>query len=600
MTINKRTQLIIVFMLLACILSACSASSDKPSDASTRAETLDTSVEESTSTTPVEVTPVKSNPKIPEGPCFDVDWSRPLEVIASQENVIIVGNGNIHVMEGSVPGTYSNYYPQVGDFYLCGTGRHNVDHLPAIQYSVDRSVVGIKLFDDWDHNYFDPGTLLIYDGTKETVVAQDVLSFSLSADGQRVAYLSQNEAQKNGGSLFLYDVETGEATLLSDCAGPSYVFSILGRAIVYTEYTDASSTESWRVILKSEGADNQELTQNLFPIAVSDDGLYACALQKDGEDTYKLWSFKNGKSECIGNNVQHTYMHPILFNCDCSQVIFCAGDTYFSQNGKIGVPLDISGSIYSSTTLFHVQYMMHVEETFDRYTRPEVHYLCTDSLMNVVHEKSNETHRNWLEIPDQDISHWFFDENLKVSYVSAEEVYQLYDGHDEYLLYLDKIIEQEAYAYRLHETIFRREGEPDIKYYLDTENGGRNAVGYLSPWIVETSDELRQNYINAHYFDLYMLESPYDGTPIKVAEQVSQVWSDEFGVYYICLEEIDPNMIAYFANPSKYIYEDEESGTYMYDLSFHGDTNGLYFSTDATTFNRATYTIQHYVPIGWG
>jgi hypothetical protein len=600
MTLMKQCKFIFVLMVLAFILSACNTFSNKPSNTSPAAETTDTSEAEPTLTTPVEVTPVKNEPQIPDGPGFDVDWIRPLEIIASQENVIIVGNGNIHVIEGYVPGSYTDYYPQVGDFYLCGTGRNNVDHLPTIQYSVDRSVVGLKLLEDDGQSYFDPGKLILYDGTNETVVAQDVFSFSLSADGQRIAYLAPNEVQANGDSLFLYDLETGESTLLSECAGPSYVISILGRAIVYTEYTDASSTESWRVILKLEGADNQELTQNMFPIAVSDDGLYAYALQEDGEDTCKLWSFKNGKSECIGNNVQHTYMHPILFNCDCSQVIFCAGDTYFSRNGKKGVRLDISGSIYSSTALFHVQYMMHVEETFDRYTRPEVHYLCTDSLMNVVHEKSNEKYRSWLEIPDQDISHWFFDENLEVSYVSAEEVYQLYDGHDEYLLHLDKIIEQEAYAYRLHETIYLREDEPDMKYYLDTENGGRNAVDYLSPWIFETSDELRQSYINAHYFDLYMLEAPFDGTPIKVAENVSQVWSDEFGVYYICLEEIGSTATDYFVNPSNYIYEDLESGTMMDELGAFCDKNGLYYCTDAMTFQRAAYTLQSYVPTGMG
>lgn len=598
MTIKNRMLLIIVVLMLALILPACIKSSDKSSETSQTAEATETKPPPTTS---VEVTPVKNEPQIPDGLGFDVDWSRPLEIIASQENVIIVGNGNIHVMEGYVPGSYTDYYPQVGSFSLCGIGRYKVDNLPTIQYSVDRSTVGLKMLEEWRYqSYADPGKLILYDGTKETVVAQDVLSFSLSADGQRVAYLSQNEASGAGDSLYIFDVATGESALLSESAGPSYILSMTGQSIVFSEYSDGSSTESWRVFLKTEGADEKELTQNMLPLAVSDDGYYAYALEEQGEDTYRLWAFQNGIGECIGSDVNHTYMTPIIFNRDCSQVIFNAGDNYFSQDGEEGVPLDIDGSIYHSTVLFHRQYMMMNEVTVSFYERPEVHYLCTDSLMNLVHVTSDKKSRRWLQSTDDTLSFWFFDETLEVDYLSAEEAYQLYDGHDEYMVQLDKIIEQEAYAYRLHETIYQREDEPDIKFYLDTQNGGRNAVDYFDYWDFETSDELRQSYINAHYFDLYMLEAPFDGTPIKVAENVSQVWSDEYGVYYICLEEIDSYMTAYFANPSKYIYEDPESGTMVEDLRFFGDKNGLYYSTDAITFQRAAYTIQSYTPTGRG
>lgn len=243
MTIKNRMLLIIVVLMLALILPACIKSSDKSSETSQTAEATETKPPPTTS---VEVTPVKNEPQIPDGLGFDVDWSRPLEIIASQENVIIVGNGNIHVMEGYVPGSYTDYYPQVGSFSLCGIGRYKVDNLPTIQYSVDRSTVGLKMLEEWRYqSYADPGKLILYDGTKETVVAQDVLSFSLSADGQRVAYLSQNEASGAGDSLYIFDVATGESALLSESAGPSYILSMTGQSIVFSEYSDGWNGSSF-------------------------------------------------------------------------------------------------------------------------------------------------------------------------------------------------------------------------------------------------------------------------------------------------------------------------------------------------------------------
>lgn len=597
---NLQTLLISFILLMAFFLTSCNNIPDGSSVTSQTTEITETNETEPAQATSVEVTSAKSEPVVPEGPGFTLDSSRPLDIVASYENVIIVGNGNIHDIDGYVPGSYGSYYPMVGSFNLCGIGRNQVDNLPAIQYSVDRSVVGLKILDNNRQSYFDPGKIVIYDGSNETVVAQDALSFSLSADAKKVAYLMQNEDSGINGSLFLFDVQTGESELLSETAGPSYILSMTGQSIVFTEYSDGSSSESWRVMLKTEGAEEKELTHNMFPIAVSDDGSYVYTLEEQGEDTYRLWVFQNGSSKCIGSDVKHTYMTPVIFNSECSQVIYNAGDTYFSQDGEKGVRLDVDGCVYHSTALIYLQYMMHAEETFTNYERPEVHYLCTGSLLNVVHVTSDEKYRSWLERPDESLRFWFFNENLEVDYLSAEEVYQLYNGHDEYLIQLDKIIEQEAYAYRLHETIFRRDDEPDIKYYLDTEKGGRNAVGYMGYWNYETSDELRQSYIQAHYFDLYVCEEPFDGTPIKVAERVSQVWSDDYGVYYICLEEINQTLEDYFVNPTKYIYEEPDHGTMVIKLGACSDKNGLYYSTDGTTFQRAAYTIQSYIPMGLG
>lgn len=588
-------------MVLIAVLSSCSAGCFRAPEKSEATSTVGTSAVNASVTetselvpiAPTETTLVKSVPTVPDGPDFDVDFSRALEIIAGRDNVIITGNGKIHVIDGYAIGSSPAYdYNDAGIGW--GTGRFVVEDLEEIQYSIDRSVVGLiiadhtfkKPYGDNPQGDLDAGKLIVYDGTNETVIAQDVLSFSLSADGKRVAYLSGNKTQANGDNLFIYSVENKESSLLSDSSGPSYAFSPTGKSVVYTEYYDAGGDASWRVFLKSEEKEKIALTDNQYPIAVSDNGSYAYVLEKVDEGTYKIWVFSNGQSTCMTEPLIFNYRNPtvIMINNDCSQLLYYSEQSNLIEVGKSDIRLDMKGSIDCSTAFFHNQYL------------PEMHglsarYVFSDSLINVIHGSSDQQYVAWPEKPE--VSFVSFNEQGEVCHYRKEEVYILYEGLSEYTAHIDMLTDKNDNGFT--EAIFRREGEPDVKYFLDIPDDDSNDENTM------TAEQRHQAYIEERYFDLYMVEEPYDTSPVKVAEHVSQVWADEYGVYYICLEEISANLMAYFKNPDRYTYETEE-GVMVYDLYKHDlfDVNALFFSTDTEKFTEVAYTRQYYMDIGFG
>ena len=605
----KKILLTIVLMvLLSFISTACrfipveaELTSTSIADIMTMESGTQPATEESQTVPPKETTAPAIYPIAPERPGFTDGWDRPLEMIAGPDSVILCGNGAALNIAGYVKGTRENFYPQGDTFEMCGVGRYKIDDNPAIQYSVDRSVFAFILKDEDQRGETVPGKLVIYDGSTATDISADVWSFALSADGQKILYRSDNTDRERGDNLFFYDVKTGESYQVSDCAGPSYCLSLLGQTFLYMEYDSSSITTSSRVMIKTEGEDARELATDMIPAAVGDDGTYAYALEESKEETCNLWVFSGQESRCIGENVLLTTIHPILFNSECSEAIFFADGNYLSREGETGVKLAIEGSIFDSTAFSHPQYQLAEEDPeIPGKEISSIRYCCTDSLQQVILLSSSKEMQLWLSEPDADVVFWFFDHKNKVQKVSKEEALALYEGQEEYLTNLNRAAEQEAYIYRVQETVFHRKGMPDVMYYLDTTNGGRQAASYIDPWNISSLDEGRQSYIGAHYFDLYMLEAPYDGTPVRVAENVSQVWSDGFGVYYVSLIEIDQNLIAYFKEPDKYFYLDEDSGTYFNELCILGDTNGIYFSPDGITFALQAETMQRYYPAGIG
>lgn len=116
--------------------------------------------------------------------------------------------------------------------------------------------------------------------------------------------------------------------------------------------------------------------------------------------------------------------------------------------------------------------------------------------------------------------------------------------------------------------LLKREGKPDIIYYL--ENSEPDPGG----------DTDEQDHIAWYYYDLYMLEDSPGASPVLVAENVSNMWCGDFGVYYYQLESVAPKL-------KEWLYSSVENpGDFTEDELY--DQNKLFYSSKGDTFEYVT------------
>lgn len=113
---------------------------------------------------------------------------------------------------------------------------------------------------------------------------------------------------------------------------------------------------------------------------------------------------------------------------------------------------------------------------------------------------------------------------------------------------------------------FIREGEPDLIYYLES----KEPLLMENPFI----------YLEANYFDLYMIEDVPGASPVLVDEQVSEFGCGDYGVYYLKLNKIAPRIAEIYAMDEDHFIEAYR--TLTFDQAF--DTNSVYYSQDGEVF----------------
>jgi len=193
------------------------------------------------------------------------------------------------------------------------------------------------------------GDLMYFDGEKAVKIADSVSSFTYANDGGTAAY-------EKGNSLYKYDCRTGSGELVCDSAISGYILSPNGDTIAYTKMTGPSAAAFYSI----KGNEPLPIAPSGYPLAVSDDGSTVYFTSYDEE----LSVLQDGQISSLGFFSSEIFTFRLLFNRDCTQVIFGKDDdgSYFSDKGS--TPVKISD--YTFSGLFGWQADNNDDDIFDK------------------------------------------------------------------------------------------------------------------------------------------------------------------------------------------------------------------------------------------
>lgn len=193
--------------------------------------------------------------------------------------------------------------------------------------SLDGKTVGFAM-DMVDPDHF---SLVVYNGTDILEATEDVSFFRVSDDGSKVIYLVNDDTDNYSATLYSYDVSSRKIEKLAEGVFPAIkpVISPDGKSICYFTSADNGYSGSAMAYVIKDGGDAEELGEDIFPFAVSDNAEYIYYMKNDGD--LNLFVLKNGNEVKIS---MLKYEYTFYFNKDYSELLFTSGgETYMSIDG---------------------------------------------------------------------------------------------------------------------------------------------------------------------------------------------------------------------------------------------------------------------------
>ena len=593
---KKSIRGIIILLLLVSSLTGCIRNRQ---GTETSTEIIETSLSEST----IETTQPVASPTPTIVPVREFEHRaerRNIAVVSGKDNVFFLSGGETVEVQGT---------------------------LDTVEYSGDKAVVAMLL----DRSSDGTGRLVFFDGKTVTEIASDVICFRVSCDGSTIAYLIDSKEDDQKGQLYIYSCENGESSLLASSAGEHFALSPNGSAVAYMAFDEEADTDSWQV-KKSVGEQPPVLLgENMYPVALSDDGVLVYAVSVRVNEYGRLSQnelivFQETESRILEKAFYVWWEKEISaslhFNEDCSQVIFYNNDgIFFSQDGEAAVLLKSSACIMRPNSILKDDSYSIDRGLSDIRLSYSVTYTGTKNLYRLIYSITAEDtlFEGWI---------WYFTEDLKsvlltqikssaryeqvdksiLAYrynelIFVEDIYKpkyedKYDSSDEYLIsdYVDYHFlltsDQTIFYYWSDSWVnelrslkpdgqsepvvissgcvgmerFIREGKPDLIYYLES----KDPLLMENPFI----------YLEANYFDLYMIEDVPGASPVLVDTQVSEFECGDFGVYYFKLKKIAPRIAEIYAMDETHF--NEAYRTLTADEAF--DLNSVYYSQDGEVF----------------
>lgn len=258
----------------------------------------------------------------------------------------------------------------------------------------------------------DEGELYVAKNKKVTSVAEDVSAFSLSVDGNGIAYISGEDDEC---SLNLYNVgKKKSATVMDECndwaiAYYGYALSPDGKTMAYYELDEE---ESEATLMFFDGKKSIKITTSEVELlGLSNGGKYIYVLGEndDGDDVLYTYN-KKGDRDKIGTCTNSS----VMFNSDHTQVLYINdGKTYASVNGKEGFKLSSSrASLLTAPNCVSNGSTYPVEDLFDH-----VYVVYNDGEYNVWNLQKNSDKSEKLV---SDVYDWTLD-------VACEYLYYIND-----------------------------------------------------------------------------------------------------------------------------------------------------------------------------
>ena len=203
------------------------------------------------------------------------------------------------------------------------------------RYSVDGTIMAMTIEVDEDG----VGELILCTGKDVIEVSDEAIGFSLSGNGQKLAYFSDYDEDNYSATLSVFDLASKKSTEIAEDVyyEAGVVFSPDGKTMAYLgdpKTDDAGNLESRMGYLSKNGEKPIEIGKNKEVIAVSDNASYIYYIDVDptkSENENELYVKKGENEEKLGKASMDT---AIYFNQDCSEVVFTrSGSTYISIAG---------------------------------------------------------------------------------------------------------------------------------------------------------------------------------------------------------------------------------------------------------------------------
>ena len=490
--------------------------------------------------------------------------------------------------------------------------KEQIVEIPGALDSTSSSGDGTVMAMLFDRQENETGRLVYFNG--ETVIAVDdqVLEYKMSDDGGRVVYLKSDSEDGDSGILYAYDCLSGETNMVAESANSDFVLSPSGKAVAYMVYETPENTDEWSIFCYVEGVGNQRRGEGLFPIALTDDGelVYAVLIERDadGEILNKaLYVFRGEEKKTLSESLYLNqiftwhYGAEVLFNMDCTQIMFSdVAGICFSQNGEDAVLVEPTGFVdvafidnSGTNNLFNVLFAIGRQDSESMgnlwYFTPEMKGVNLTSVQSIGRVEqvedsvivSGSSVDQFMLVYVKDIYSSAYEEK----YLSSDEkiipvlTYSFEFTSGKTILYGSELGVSMIQADEPTEPtlltancadmqLLKREGKPDIIYYLE----------YSEPDPGGDTDE--QDHIAWYYYDLYMFEDSPGASPVLVAENVSNMWCGDFGVYYYQLESVAPKL-------REWLYSSVENpGDFTEDELY--DQIKVYYSSNGDTFEYVT------------
>jgi len=279
---------------------------------------------------------------------------KPILIALISVVILAVAAAGIYIIIGRLSGTGSGgAYPQMTPLLII-SGEDEVqvysgDKKPvtvdglmsSTKYSMDGKKVALTVDAD-DAGLAD---LWYCDGKKAVSVDDSVYSFTLSDSGSKIAYLKDYDYETQSGNLYVYDVQTKKSTEVVQEAYPAYTLSPDGKSVAYAadvSVDDYGVVDSFKGYVTVNGGKAQELGENQFAFALTDNGTYIYYIEVsiDSPDTGVLY-IRHGKADDKLGSAD--LQNSIYFNKDYTEMMFVkSGSTYICVDGKDKVK--VSGS----------------------------------------------------------------------------------------------------------------------------------------------------------------------------------------------------------------------------------------------------------------
>ena len=206
--------------------------------------------------------------------------------------------------------------------------------LANYRYSSDGKIMAMTIDVD-DENL---GDLILCTGKDTIEVADEVYGFTLSDNGQKLAYYTDYDDKKQTAKLNVFDLSSRKSTEIAEdiLAEAGVVFSPDGKTIGYIGDLKMKDDklDSFMGFVSKNGEKSVEIGKNRLIMAVADNAayVYSAEVNRDATDGEgDLYVKKGEKEEKLG---KANMSAPIYFNQNCSEILFTrSGSTYISVDG---------------------------------------------------------------------------------------------------------------------------------------------------------------------------------------------------------------------------------------------------------------------------